>query len=111
MTKLSKMYLGLSRVSRRSAAASPGRRHVEGDSWSRPVVDPSVVTVWWSAVRRRCRGRSPATPGVTGLGSGFDHTAVELRVDRDRDPDLLAEGDGERVLEARAQPALELGRG
>jgi hypothetical protein len=33
---------------------------------------------------------------------------VELRIDRDGDPDLVTEGDGERVLELTTQAALEL---
>ena len=44
------------------------------------------------------RARAPSTPS----------SLVERRVDRDREPDLAAEGDGQRVLELGAQPALEL---
>ena len=54
---------------------------------------------------------SPVGGCAASSSSSVGAAVVELRVDRDRDPDLLAEGVGQRVLEAGAQPALELGAG
>ena len=53
------------------------------------------------------RSGSGIRPGL-GLEVVEAHPVVELRVDRDRDPDLLAEGVRQRVLEPGPEPALEL---
>ena len=131
MTKVSKTYFGLSRVSSTLPAPEPGavrlaercgRRDVQGicrqvgqshsSTSRRRLVSSLLVAVPASGRRphrrtRRCRGtavrraRRPA-------GRQRPVQAAELGVDGDRDPDLPAEGGAEGVLEPGAQPALEL---
>ena len=101
MTNVSKVYFGLSRVSSDDAgrvglgfrcAGRPAGRAAPGRSGSSRSLRPVA-----------CRG--------VGTGLLGSPVLVELGVDRDRDPDLPAEGDGQGVLELAAQPALELAAG
>ena len=110
MTKVSKVYFGLSRVSsagphRTGAAArrrsGPLARRPRGVGGRRARhVDVSTCRHVAIVSTRRRRGVVGSAPA----------SWLEGRVDGDRDPDLAAEGDGERVLELAAQPALELVR-
>ena len=101
MTKVSKVYFGLSRVSSRSRGPrrlAAGRRTGAGSTRGESVdiVDMVDAVGRSSASAVRLRARLARR--------GWALTVTASRISR---PKAL----GERVLELAAQPALELGRG